>query len=261
METPINTFKRRLGREQQLGMFSTLNSSSLVELLAGAGFDWILLDTEHSPTEMADVVEQLRALAIHGVSAVVRPAWSDMILIKRLLDAGAQTLLIPCIDTAEEAEAAVSYTRYPPFGVRGVSGSSRAANYGQNRSYVTTAEAEICIIVQIETPLGLSNIEAIASVPGVDGVFIGPADLAASMGHVGDGQHPEVQAAINDGFDRLQALGKPSGYLTLNEAEVRARIVQGVDMLGVATDTSIVNSGAAGLIDRLGVVAKDKVAI
>ncbi|MEA5457014.1 HpcH/HpaI aldolase/citrate lyase family protein [Sinomonas sp. JGH33] len=251
MNTPVNTFKRNLGSRQQVGIFSTLNSSSLVELFAGIGFDWILLDTEHSPNEMADVIAQLRAMQLHGVSPVVRPAWSDMVLIKRLLDAGAQTLLIPCIETAEEAAAAVSYTRYPPAGVRGVSGSSRAANYGQNRGYLTTAEDEICILVQIETARGLGNLEAIAAVPGIDGVFIGPADLAASLGHIGNSQHPDVQAAIDTAFAKLRQLGKPTGYLTVNESEARARRAEGVDMLGVATDTSIINTGATQLLERL----------
>jgi 4-hydroxy-2-oxoheptanedioate aldolase len=219
--------------------------------LSGRGFDWVLIDTEHSPSEMADVIEQLRVLDGRGIGAIVRPAWSDRVQIKRLLDAGARNLLIPSVDTAEEAATAVSYTRYPPDGVRGVSGSSRAASYGQQADYLRTAAAEICLLVQIETATALQNIEEIAGVAGIDGVFIGPADLAASLGHLGNAQHPEVQRAVHDAFRRLQAAGKPRGYLTLDAAEARARIKQGIEMVGVATDTSIVNAGAAMVLENL----------
>jgi 4-hydroxy-2-oxoheptanedioate aldolase len=254
MQTSTNVFKQKLlQRQQQIGMFSTLGSSTLAELLAGCGFDWILLDTEHSPNDLSEVVGQLQAMAAFDVSAVVRPAWSDTVMVKRLLDAGAQTLLIPCVQSADEARAAVNNMRYPPKGVRGVSGSSRAAHYGLNTTYLKTAEAELCLVVQIETPEGLRNLEAIAAVEGVDAVFIGPADLAASMGYIGNGQHPEVQAAVDDGFKRLKALGKPAGYLTLNEEEAQRRMSQGIEMMGVATDTSIITRGAKGLLQRLAV--------
>jgi 4-hydroxy-2-oxoheptanedioate aldolase len=246
-----NTFKRALRQRQQLGMFSTLGSSALAELLAGCGFDWILLDTEHSPNDMPEVISQLQAMAAFDVSPIVRPAWSDMIMVKRLLDAGAQTLLFPCIDSAEAARQAVSFTRYPPHGLRGVSGSSRAAAYGLNTNYLATAQDELCVILQIESLEGLTNLESIAAVEGVDALFVGPADLAAAMGHLGNGQHPEVQAAVDDAFRRLRAIGMPAGYLTLNEAEAERRIAQGVEFVGVATDTSIITRGATSLIQRL----------
>ncbi|MBN3849326.1 4-hydroxy-2-oxo-heptane-1,7-dioate aldolase [Paraburkholderia sp. Ac-20342] len=252
MDTRINQFKQALlAHKQQLGLFSTLASPNLVELLAGCGFDWLLLDTEHSPSDMPEIVSQLQAIAALPCSAIVRPAWLDMVLVKRYLDAGAQSLLYPCIQTADEAAAAVSFTRYPPRGVRGVSGSTRAASYGLNNNYFRTAEDQICVLVQIETQRGLNNLEAIASVDGVDGVFIGPTDLAASMGHIGDALHPEVLSAIDDAFARLRDLGVPAGYLTLNEQEASRRIAQGVEFVGVATDTSIIMRGAKGLIDRM----------
>jgi 4-hydroxy-2-oxoheptanedioate aldolase len=251
MKTKVNRFKRALGQRHQIGMFSTLGSNVLAELLAGCGFDWILLDTEHSPNDMPEVISQLQAMSAFDVNPIVRPAWSDMILVKRLLDAGAQTLLFPCIQSAEEAAAAVSFTRYPPRGVRGVSGSTRAASYGLDTGYLRNAEEELCVIVQIETAEALKNLESIAAVDGVDAVFIGPADLAASMGHLGNGQHPEVQAAVDDAFERLRALGKPSGYLTLNEAEAERRIADGVDFVGVATDTSMITRAATSLVQRL----------
>lgn len=251
MQTKVNQFKRALQQRQQIGMFSTLGSNVLAELLAGCGFDWIMLDTEHSPNDMPEIISQLQAMSAFDVSPIVRPAWSDMVQVKRFLDAGAQTLLFPCIQSAEEAAAAVSYTRYPPRGVRGVSGSTRAAAYGLNTTYLKTCEEELCVLVQIETTEGLANLESIAAVEGVDAVFIGPADLAASMGHIGNGQHPEVQAAVDDAFRRLRAIGKPAGYLTLNEAEAERRIAEGVEFVGVATDTSIVTRAATALVQRM----------
>jgi len=251
MQTKINTFKRALRERQQIGMFSTLGSNVLAELLAGCGFDWILLDTEHSPNDMPEVISQLQAMSAFEVNAIVRPAWSDMVLVKRYLDAGAQTLLFPCIGSAEEARQAVSFTRYAPHGVRGVSGSTRAASYGLNPEYLHTAQEQLCVLVQIESLDGLRNLEAIADVDGVDGVFVGPADLAAAMGHLGNGQHPEGQAAVDDAFRRLRAMGKPAGYLTLNEAEAAKRIAEGVEFVGVATDTSIITRGATSLLQRL----------
>jgi 4-hydroxy-2-oxoheptanedioate aldolase len=186
VEVRTNRFKRDLGQRQQLGIFSTLASPALTEMFAQLGFDWLLLDTEHSPNEPSQVVAQLQAMAALPAEPIVRPAWNDMVLVKRWLDFGAQTLLFPYVQNAEEAARAVSYTRYPPHGVRGVSGSSRAAAYGLIPDYFAKVQDEICVIVQIETTETLAQIEAIAQVDGVDAVFIGPADLAASMGHLGN---------------------------------------------------------------------------
>lgn len=248
---PVNRFKARLGKEQQLGFFSTIGSPALAELLCYTGFDWILIDTEHSPNELPDVIDHLRAVQASGIAPIVRPAWNDMVLIKRLLDQGVQTLLIPYVENAEEAKAAVSYIRFPPHGLRGVSGGSRAANYGMTPGYFAKAESELCLLVQIETLGALSRIEEIASVEGVDGVFIGPSDLAASMGHLGNAQHPDVQAAIDDGFRRLKAIGKPRGYLTVNEDEAKRRAQSGIEFLGIATDASIITRAASGLVQRV----------
>ncbi|MGH0241657.1 HpcH/HpaI aldolase/citrate lyase family protein [Sinorhizobium meliloti] len=251
MKIPKNLFKQALQQRQQLGIWSTLSSNLMAELFAGCGFDWIMIDTEHSPNELPDLISQLQAVHGHNISPVVRPAWSDMILVKRILDAGAQTLLFPNVQSAEEARAAVSYTRYPPEGVRGVTSSSRAASFGLNTGYLANAHHEICVLVQIETGEALQHIEEIANVPGVDGVFIGPADLAASLGHLGNPQHPEVQAAVDDAFRRLRALGKPAGYLTTNEAEVKRRVADGVEFIAIGTDTSIITRGATDLIRRV----------
>jgi 4-hydroxy-2-oxoheptanedioate aldolase len=248
---PRNLFKARLRQRQQIGFFSTMGSPGLTELMAGCGFDWVLIDTEHSPVELPDVIAHLRAVNAPDVAALVRPAWNDMVTIKRVLDQGAQTLLIPYVENAGEARAAVSHTRFPPNGVRGVSGSSRSSNYGLDKDYFAAAEREICVIVQIESMGALSRIEEIASVEGVDAVFIGPSDMAASMGHIGNPQHPEVQAAIDDGFLRLKAIGARTGYLTGNEDEFRRRLADGVDFISYATDAVIVRNATLKLVERL----------
>jgi 4-hydroxy-2-oxoheptanedioate aldolase len=250
-EVRTNRFKRDLGKRQQLGIFSTLASPALAEMFAHLGFDWLLLDTEHSPNEPADIIAQLQAMAPHPAEPIVRPAWNDMVLVKRWLDFGVQSLLFPYVQNADEAARAVSYTRYPPHGVRGVSGSSRAAAYGLIPDYFAKVRKEICVIVQIETIEALAQMEEIAAVDGVDAVFIGPADLAASLGHLGNTQHPDVQAAIDDGFRRLKAIGKPAGYLTNNEDEAIRRVKQGIDFVGVANDTTIITRGARALLSSV----------
>jgi 4-hydroxy-2-oxoheptanedioate aldolase len=248
---PENKFKRALGNKQQLGIWSTLAGASLAELLANCGFDWMLIDTEHSPNELPGVIDHLRVCQAAGIAAVVRPAWNDTVLVKRLMDQGAQSLLFPFVQNAQEAAAAVAATRFPPHGVRGVSGGSRGAGYGLWPDYFKRYADEVCVLVQIETAEALARIEEIAAVPGVDGVFIGPADLAAAMGHLGNAQHPDVQSAIDSGFARLKKLGKPSGYLTTNEQEVERRLAQGVDFVSVTTDAALIGKAATGLLHRL----------
>ena len=248
---PKNLFKARLGKQQQIGFFATMGSAGLTELLAGCGFDWVLVDTEHSPIELPDVIDHLRAIHGAGLPALVRPAWNDMVTIKRVLDQGAQTLLIPYVESAEEARQAVSSIRFPPRGQRGVSGSSRSSNYGLESDYFARAEAELCLIVQIESLNALNKIEEIAAVDGVDAVFIGPSDLAASMGHIGNAQHPDVQAAIDDGFRRLKAMGKPRGYLTGNEDEFKRRMADGIDFVSFATDAVFIRNSTTALVKRL----------
>lgn len=247
----VNRFKARLGREPQIGFFATLGAPGLTELICGCGFDWALIDTEHSPNELPDVIAQLRAIEGAGLPALVRPAWNDRVTIKRLLDQGAQTLLIPYVETAAEAREAVASMRFPPHGARGVSGASRSSNYGLDADYFARAEAELCLIVQIESSGALARIEEIAGVPGVDAVFIGPSDLAASMGHLGNPQHPDVQAAIDEGFRRVKAIGKRCGYLTGAEAELRRRLAEGVDFVSMATDAVFIRTSTLALVKRL----------
>lgn len=175
MDLPKNEFKAALcERRQQIGLWCTLSSAFAAEVVAGAGFDWLLLDTEHSPSDVLTVLAQLQALSGHDVSAVVRPASNDTVLIKRYLDLGVQTLLVPYVQTAEEARRAVTAIQYPPQGVRGVSALTRATRFGRVQEYARKAAEEICLLVQIETQQALDNLEAIATVEGVDGIFVGP---------------------------------------------------------------------------------------
>ena len=250
-KTPENVFKKNLGHKQQLGIWSTLGAASVAELLLNCGFDWVLIDTEHSPNELPGVIEHLRVAQAAGVPAVVRPPWNDPVLVKRLMDQGAQSLLFPYVQNASEAAAAVSSTRFPPHGNRGVSGNSRGAGYGIWPDYFKRYVDEVCVAVQIETVEALDQLEEIATVPGVDAVFIGPADLAAAMGHLGNAQHPIVQSAIDSAFARLKALKKPSGYLTTSESEVERRIAQGIDFVSVSTDSALLSRAASGLLQRL----------
>ena len=208
MELQRNAFKHGLAAGQlQIGLWSSLCSNIAAEVIGDAGFDWILLDTEHSPNEIPGLFGQLQAIGRGGSTPIIRPAWNDAVLAKRALDIGAQTLLFPYVQNAEEARRAVASTRYPPEGVRGVAVASRASRFGRTPGYLTKANSEMCVLVQVETRDALRELEAIAKVDGVDGVFIGPSDLAASLGHLGNPAHPEVQAAIEDAAKRLQGAG------------------------------------------------------
>lgn len=240
MKLPANRFKHALAeRRQQIGFWCSLASSYAAEAVAGSGFDWLLLDTEHSPGDVLTVLGQLQAVARYEVSAIVRPASNDTVLIKRFLDIGAQSLLIPYVQTPEEARQAVAATRYPPEGVRGVSGLTRASHFGRVPDYGRVAAEELCLLLQVETAEALTRLEEIATVPGVDGIFIGPADLAASMGHIGEPGHPAVVAAIEDAIGRLCALGKPAGILTLDTGFAARCIERGTTFTAVGMDAGL----------------------
>ena len=240
MDLPRNHFKRALreGR-RQIGLWCSLPGSYATELLAGAGFDWLLFDTEHSPGDVLTVLPQLQAAAPYPVAPVVRPAGNDTVLIKRFLDIGAQTLLIPYVQTPDEAERAVAAMRYPPRGIRGVSALTRATRFGRAEDYARRAEEELCLLVQIESGDALDRLEAIASVEGVDGIFIGPADLAASLGHPCAAGHPEVVAAVEDAITRIVALGKPAGILTPDPEFARRCVDLGTTFTAVGVDVGI----------------------
>jgi 4-hydroxy-2-oxoheptanedioate aldolase len=240
MQVLPNAFKQAIGEGRpQIGLWSSLCSNIAAEVIAGSGFDWILIDTEHAPNELPLVLSQLQALAGGTAAPVVRPAWNDMVLMKRLLDVGVQNLLIPYVQTAEEARAAVAATRYPPHGIRGVAVVHRANRFGRVKDYFKRADDEICVIVQIETRLGLKNLEKIAAVEGVDGLFIGPSDLAAALGHLGDNNHPEVRAAIEHALKRISKAGKAPGILAPIEADARYWLSHGCTVLAVGSDIGL----------------------
>lgn len=240
IQLPTNPFKKavREGRPQ-IGLWSSLCSNVAAEVIAGAGFDWILVDTEHAPNELPMVFSQLQALVAGSAAAVVRPAWNDMVLMKRLLDIGVQNLLVPYVQTPEEARGAVAATRYPPQGVRGVAVNHRGNRFGRVKDYYKRIGEEICVLVQIETRLALQNIEAIAAVEGIDGLFIGPSDLAAAFGHVGESGHPEVRAAIDDALRRIAKTGKAPGILAPIEADARHWLSLGCVVLAVGSDVGL----------------------
>lgn len=248
MDITRNVFKQAVSKRQlQIGLWSSMCSNISAEIVAHSGFDWILLDTEHSPNELPSLLAQLQALKGGTASPVVRAAWNDTVLIKRILDIGAQSILLPYVQTPEEAKRAVQAVRYPPNGIRGVAGSSRSSNFGRINGYLTKADAEICLLVQVETKSALDQIEAIAGVDGIDGVFIGPADLSASLGHLGNAQHPEAQAAIKDAAQRLAKVGKAAGILTGVEAEAKRYIEWGYNFVAVGTDTVLLRNAADAL--------------
>lgn len=248
MDIPKNAFKEAiLSGRQQVGLWCMLPGSFVTEALAGAGFDWLLLDTEHSPADPLTVLPQLQAAAAYNVSAVVRPAANDPVLIKRMLDNGAQSLLVPYVQTVEEAKAAVAAVRYPPAGIRGVAGLTRASRFGRVPGYAQKAESEICLLVQVETQKSLDAIEDIAAVDGVDGIFIGPGDLSASLGYAGQLFHPKVVAAVEGAIGRVAAAGKPAGVLTYDLDFARRCMDLGSLFTAVGADLAILTRG----VDRL----------
>lgn len=246
-----NAFKHAIAAgSRQIGLWSSLSSTTAAEIVSDSGFDWILFDMEHAPNDIPEIVGQMQAAQAGTATPIVRPAWNDTVLIKRVLDAGAQTILVPFVQTPEEAEQAVAAAKYPPVGVRGAAGTARASRYGRIKGYLNNANDEICVLVQIETGEALAHIDAIAAVDGVDGVFIGPNDLSASMGHVGNMGAPEVQDAIQHAAARLKAAGKPGGILTSNEDEAKRYIDWGYTFVAVGSDAGLLVKSADALAGR-----------
>jgi 4-hydroxy-2-oxoheptanedioate aldolase len=243
-----NAFKKALREgHPQIGLWCSSCSNIVAEVIAGSGFDWILIDTEHAPNELPAVFSQLQAMVGGTAAPVVRPAWNDMVLMKRLLDIGVQNFLVPYVQTADEARAAVAATRYPPQGIRGVAVTHRANQYGRVKDYFARANAEICVNVQIETRRALDNLDAIAAVEGVDGLFIGPSDLAAALGQLGNNTHPEVRTAIEDAFTRIRKAGKAPGILTPVEADARHWLSLGCVVLAVGSDVGLLARSSEAL--------------
>ena len=253
--SPYQSFPNSLKRDllagkKLIGCWSSLSNAITTEALGVAGFDWILLDGEHSPNDVSTFIPQLMALKDSVSAPVVRPTCNDAVEIKRLLDAGFYNFLIPFVENADEARRAVAATRYPPQGIRGVSVSQRSNRYGTIPDYFTTVNAHMCVMVQIESVAAASAAREIAALDGVDCLFVGPSDLAAGMGHIGNAGHPDVQAVIAAVFADAKACGKPSGILAPVEADARRYLAMGATFVGVGSDLGAFRSATQALCDR-----------
>lgn len=245
MDLPVNLFKRALAEgRSQIGLWCSLAHHYSVEAVAGAGFDWLLLDCEHSPNDLESLLQQMQAAAAYPAEPVVRIPWNDTVTIKRVLDAGARSLLIPYVQNPDEARAAVAAMRYPPEGVRGVSLTTRATRFGRVSNYAKRAHEELCLLLQLETREALDHIEAIAAIDGVDGIFIGPGDLHASMGYAGETGNPAVVPLIEEALRRIRKAGKAPGILTGDEKLARRYIDAGSLFTAVGADVVILARGA-----------------
>ena len=255
MKTPSNPFKQAIAAKRaQIGFWLGLADSYSAEICAGAGFDWLLIDGEHSPNGLASILQQAQAIAAYpGANAIARVPLghgdAGTALIKQYLDLGIQTILVPMVDTPEQAKAIVRAMRYPPNGIRGM-GGARASGWGRYPAYAKEANEHVCLLVQAETREALDNLDAIAAIDGVDGVFIGPADLSASMGHLGNPGHPEVQSAIEDAIARIGRAGKAAGILTPDEALARKYLEWGALFVAVGLDTNLLTRSTTALAAR-----------
>jgi 4-hydroxy-2-oxoheptanedioate aldolase len=249
MKTPVNPFKRALKDGQpQIGLWVGLADPYAIEAMAGAGFDWLLIDGEHAPNDLRTVLGQLQAVAAYPVHPIVRPVIGDVALIKQLLDVGAQSLLVPVVETPSQAATLVAATRYPPRGIRGVgSALARSSRWNLIGDYLHTADDQMCVLVQVETQKGVSNIAAIAATEGVDGVFFGPADLSASMGLLGQPGHPDVQKAILDGIAIVRAAGKAPGVLSPDPKLARQYLDAGALFVAVGVDATLLTRACRDL--------------
>ena len=245
----MNAFRTLLDEGRPLiGLWQALANPYTAEICAGAGFDWLLFDGEHAPNTLQTLLAQLQAISNYRIAPVARVPVGEAAIIKQYLDIGFQTLLMPMVESGAQAERIVAATRFPPLGMRGVaSATSRASGFGVDKSYLATAHERIFTIVQIESQAGLDAIEDIASVPGVDALFIGPADLAGSLGHLGNPGHPDVQQAISKALSRIKSLGKPAGLFAISPDDAQQRIAEGVNFLSVGTDIGLLANGARNL--------------
>ena len=252
MAAPKNAFKAALAEGRfQLGLWAALGSVYATEILATSGYDWLLIDGEHGPNDLPLMAAQIGALRHSPAHAMVRPPMGEAWLLKQLLDQGAQTFLIPMVETAAEAKALVRALRYPPHGIRGVGAAlGRASDFNRTPDYITTADREICLIVQVESRAGHAAVDEIAAVEGVDGIFVGPSDLAADMGHLGDPGAPEVLAAITDIFARTRAAGKARGIMTISPEHAEVYLELGADFMAIGTDVTCLVSAVGDLRRR-----------
>ena len=252
MSAPVNRFKESLRSGQpQIGLWLGLGSAYAAEICATMGFDWVVVDGEHAPNDIRSTLEHLQAIAPYPVHPVVRPPVGETHILKQLLDIGAQTVLVPMVDTAEYARELVAATRYPPAGVRGIASAlARAARWNSVPNYVRTANEQICLLVQVESRRGLENLDAIAAVDGVDGVFIGPSDLAADLGHPSDIRAPEVVSAIEGAIQRIRSAGKAPGFLETDPKLARRYLSLGCAFLAVGLDVDLLCRAGRGLAEQ-----------
>lgn len=252
MKMPANAFLAaiRAGRPQ-IGLWISMSHNYAAEVVASAGYDWLLVDMEHAPSDMATVLGQLQAIAPHGSTAIVRPPWNDAVMVKRLLDVGAPGLLFPMVQSVEEARQAVAASRYPPNGIRGVAGSIRANNFGRIKDYYSKADDQTAVIVQVETRSAVAQALQIGQVDGVDGVFFGPADIAADMGLLGKHMSDEVWDLILTAARKLMGAGIPVGTLVTDPAFATKLLAEGFSFVACGTDTNLLAKGADALLAQM----------
>jgi 4-hydroxy-2-oxoheptanedioate aldolase len=234
-----------------LGSWIMSAAPAVAEAMGFCGFDFLVVDMEHSPLEIADTTSMLRAIAGTPAEPLVRLPWNDQVLVKRVLDAGARSVMFPFVQSPEEARAAVSYTRYPPQGVRGVAAIHRGSRFGQWKDYFKVANDDIAVVIQLETPAALERLAEIAAVPGVDSLFVGPGDLSAAMGRIGDVGHPEVQSLIERAVDLAHAAGKPIGIVGANPDMLSRYTRYGYDWAAVASDLAMMTGCAVGWVNAI----------
>ncbi len=249
MKMAVNTFKQAISQgKPQVGLWNSLCSNFAADVISSVGYDWALLDMEHSPNDLRTVLGQMQAMQQGDSVPIVRPPWNDFVMVKRLLDAGAMGLLFPMVQSPDEAEAAVRATRYPPNGIRGVSMTQRGNKFGRVTDYFDRVEDETAVLVQIETQEALALTAEIASVDGVDGVFFGPADIAADMGLLGQAAHPDVWAAIGEAADIVKDLRKPAGTLVQNADAAVKLFGEGFSFVACGSDLGLLARGADKLL-------------
>ncbi|EZH72912.1 hypothetical protein ATO12_22550 [Aquimarina atlantica] len=251
MKISKNTFKEAVcNRETIYGIWNGIVDTITAEILAGSGFDWIVIDGEHAPFDLRTIQTQLQVMAAYDVQVVVRPPVGDSVLIKQLMDMGVQSLLVPMVESASQAEDLVKAMRYPPEGYRGIGTAlARASKWNRTNDYFLDANNEMCLICQVESVQGINNLEEILAVNGVDGVFIGPADLAGSMGYLGQPNHPKVKEVIVKAIQFIKAKGKTAGVLSVSKEIVNYYSEHGANMIGVGIDTLLLAKAAKGLVE------------
>ena len=253
MELPVNRLKQALAAgHAQYGLWLGLPDTTCAEICAGAGFDWLVVDTEHGPFDLPAVLRHLQTIAAYDVQAVVRPVSDDRNVLKQLLDTGVQSLVVPMVESAEQAAELVRSVRYPPAGRRGLGTAlARAARWNRVPGYLHKANEQICLLAQVETERAVQSLPGILAVEGIDGIFVGPSDLSASMGHIGNARHPDVVNVIRDVLGRTREAGKVAGILAIDPAHIQDYRDHGANMIGIGTDTLLLANSAQQLAESV----------